>query len=342
MHIFIDETGSFSGIGEFPSVSLVGALVVPDERLASLEKQYNRLSRNFPRDDRGEVKGRALTEKQVASLIPMLFEHSTLFDATGVDVGAHTEDGLKQFQAEQAERMTNNLTDKHSATLTKQVWAYRDKFEKFKLPLMIQTMATFELIPKLIELSTNYYATRRPTELAEFHWTIDAKGNLDTPNQWEEWWSTVIMPFLQSRSFKQPFKMLPVGDYSKMKRFDVEPDDFIKEMSAWTEGDPPPLDIKAIISDNLQFRSDTCPGLELVDILTNATRRAMNGNLQKEGWRRIPELMIHRNPQYINLIALEDLPKRVYPYSRIVNAYSRGGRALLPAKLHRQALKRAK
>jgi hypothetical protein len=28
MHIFIDETGSFTGIGKSPSISLVGALIV--------------------------------------------------------------------------------------------------------------------------------------------------------------------------------------------------------------------------------------------------------------------------------------------------------------------------
>jgi hypothetical protein len=337
----MDETGSFGGIGSFSSVSLVGALIVPDERLQNLEKQYKKLSRNFPRDQKGEVKGRLLDEKQVASVIPMLFENSALFEAAGVDVGAHSEDGLKAFQLQQAEKMTNGLTDQHNENLKKQVWEYRKRFEQFSLPLMTQTIVTFELIYRIIEFSTMYYSTRRPNELGNFHWIIDAKGNLATPNQWEEWWSVVVMPFLQSRSFKEPFKFVDFGDYSKLERFEVEADDFLRKEANWKEGDPPPLDVKAIVSESFDFTPIASPGLEIVDILTNATRRALNGNLRKEGWRRIPELMIHRNPQYISMHALQDLPKKIYPYAKVLHAYSRGGRVMLPAKLHKKMMKRS-
>jgi hypothetical protein len=70
MHIFIDESGPFGGIGQFPSVSLIGALIVPDARLASLERQYKRLRPNLPKDEKGEVKGRLLNEQQVEARCP--------------------------------------------------------------------------------------------------------------------------------------------------------------------------------------------------------------------------------------------------------------------------------
>jgi hypothetical protein len=57
MHIFIDETGSFGGVGSFPSPSLVGALIVPGTRLPSLEKKYGKLRKHLPLDAKGEVKG---------------------------------------------------------------------------------------------------------------------------------------------------------------------------------------------------------------------------------------------------------------------------------------------
>ena len=61
------------------------------------------------------------------------------------------------------------------------------------------------------------------------------------------------------------------------------------------------LDAKKIMTENFRFSSDPepGPGLEMVDILTNATRRALVGNLGKEGWANIPRLMIHRNNHYI-------------------------------------------
>jgi hypothetical protein len=79
MHIFMDETGPFTGIGKEGSVSLIGAIVVPGSRLPKLGKLRN----SFPLDDKGEVKGRLLNETQVASVISALHEHSALYAAMG-------------------------------------------------------------------------------------------------------------------------------------------------------------------------------------------------------------------------------------------------------------------
>jgi hypothetical protein len=333
MHIFIDETGSFTGIGKSQSISLVGALIAPDSRLASLEKKYGRLRKSFPKDDKGEVKGRLLNEQQIARVVPLLFEHSTLFEAASIDLGLHTEEGLKAFQVQQAENMTNGLTDQHKESLKAQVWEYRKRFEAFQLPLMVQTAVTFELFPRLIEFGMMYYSTRRPEELGAFHWIIDAKGTMQTPNEWEEWWSQIIMPFLQTRSFREPYKHLPIGDYTHLKRFEIEADEFIRNMGSWKEGDPLPLDLKLILSESFTFSLSSL-GLELVDILTNGTRRALMGNLQKSGWVRIPELMIHRKgTSYLSVHALQEVPPQALPYARVLNAYGRGGRPMLPASL---------
>lgn len=83
MHIFMDETGPFTGIGKEGSVSLIGAIVVPGSRLPKLEKAYRKLRNSFPLDDKGEVKGRLLNETQVASVISALHEHSALYAALG-------------------------------------------------------------------------------------------------------------------------------------------------------------------------------------------------------------------------------------------------------------------
>src|SRR5262249_1957634 len=132
MHIFIDESGPFGGIGRFPSVSVIGALIVPDRRLASLEKQYKKLRANLPKE-KNEVKGRLLNEQQVENAVSLLFADSVLFEAVAIDMGIHTEEGLKAFQAEHAEKITANLTDEHQNTLKAQLRAARKTFEAFKL-----------------------------------------------------------------------------------------------------------------------------------------------------------------------------------------------------------------
>jgi hypothetical protein len=83
-------------------------------------------------------------------------------------------------------------------------------------------MGEEQLLTQLLERSTMYYSTRRPEELGEFNWVVDAKGNTQTPNEWEQWWSKFIPLALQTRSFQQPFKQIPLGDYSHMERFETE------------------------------------------------------------------------------------------------------------------------
>jgi hypothetical protein len=210
---------------------------------------------------------------------------------------------------------------------------------------MVQAILTFEFIFEVLEHATMYYATRRPEELGKFNWTIDAKGNMETPNEWEEWWSKFIFPVLQTRSFTRPFRQLPVGDYSHLKRFETKADPFARKMSAWKEGDPEPLDLGLVMKESFTFSNHTAPGLELVDIITNATRRAIRGNLQQNGWGRIPQLMIHRpKREYISFYSLQDDPEpgRVCPYLDVLNAFRRDGRLLLPAHERKKLLSRSK
>jgi hypothetical protein len=338
MHIFIDESGPFAGIGEFPSVSVIGALIMPDARLQSLDKHYKNLRANLPKDKKGEVKGRLLNEQQVENSVSILFAESALFEGAVIDMGIHTEDGLRAFQAQQAEKMTANLTDAHQKTLKEQVWAARKTFEGFDLPLMVQAMMTFEFIFELLEFSTMYYAARRPEELGKFNWVIDAKGNMEKPNEWEQWWSKFIFPVLQTRSIARPFRQLPdgLGDYSHLARFETEADPFIRARSNWKEGDPDPLDLGLVMKENFTFAVDATPGLELVDIITNATRRAFRGHLQKQGWQRIPQLMVHRPKRpYLSMLSLQDdtEPNRAYPYADVLEAFKHDGRLLLPKPL---------
>jgi len=314
---------------------------VPDARLQSLEMDYNKLRANLPKDQKGEVNGRLLNEQQVANVIAILFAQSVLFEGAFIDMGIHTEEGLREFQAQQAEKMTANLADAHQKTLKDQVQAARKIFEGFNLPLMVQAIMTFEFIFELLEFSTMYYAARRPEELGKFNWVIDAKGNMENPNEWEQWWSKFILPVLQTRSVARPFRQLPdgLGDYSHLARFETEADPFIRARANWKEGDPAPLDLGVVMKESFTFAVDAASGLELVDIITNATRRAFRGHLQKQGWQRIPQLMVHRPKRhYLSMLSLQDDPEpnRVYPYADVLEAFRHDGRLLLPKGLRKK------
>jgi hypothetical protein len=62
--------------------------------------------------------------------------------------------------------------------------------------------------------------------------------------------------------------------------------------------------------------------MELVDVLTNATRRMLKDELQRDGWINMHRLMIHRaNESYIKFILFGPGPDvvRAADYSAVVN-----------------------
>jgi hypothetical protein len=284
LRIFIDETGSFTGIGQPNSISMIGALIVPDARLSSLEREYRKVRRYFPLEN-GEVKGKRLHEADIAKLMPALRHHDVLFEAVAIDLGLHTEAGIRQNQLGRAEAMTAELTDQHHKSLVDAIWKARKELEGYSLQLNIQSALIFELMRTILEHSTLYYSQRRPKELANFHWVVDGKGDTDTPTPWEKWWSMFIKPALQTKFAINPIASIKCGDYSHMTRFHMtELSEFHRRVLNAKADGPPGLDLGKILSESLRFSFDPEPGLELVDILTNATRRALRGSLSlKDG-----------------------------------------------------------
>lgn len=339
MHIFIDETGSFSGFEVPVSLSLVGALIVPSSRLLSLEREYGRLRRSLPTNNNGEVKGRLLSEHHVTKLIPILHHHGALFEVVGIDMSVHSESGLLRWQARQAQLITNSLTAYHDAKVCDQISGFRKQFENFKLPLMVQSTLTFDLIQNILELAPMFFSQRRPEELGGFHWMIDAKGEGNTPTDWEQWWVQFILPVIQSRTLSEPIQSLPIGDYSFMKRYEIPLTPFLRKHRRSKDTGTPAMNLAMILGEHLTFSRDAEPGLEMVDIVTNATRRALVGHLNKSGYRDIPTLMIHRNPTpYIRLKSLLDtpLPPSKYSYGAILQEFSERGRNMSTRKTTRR------
>ena len=102
VHIFIDESGTFAPPTSDPSISAVGALIVPDSILPGVGRKYSRLRQELPKY-KGEVKGRLLNEHEVENVVTMLGRHQILFEATAIDMAVHTGGIVAAHQAAQAE-----------------------------------------------------------------------------------------------------------------------------------------------------------------------------------------------------------------------------------------------
>lgn len=329
MHIFVDESGTFSS-PEKAAVSAVGALVVPDRRLPYLLKRYATLRSSLPQD-KGEVKGRLLSEEQVGQVVSLLKKMGAFFEVVTTDMSLNSEGVVDVHKRGQVEGITKTLTGEHHPTLVAESWKLREQLEAMAPQLYVQSVLTFELVATVLRHATLYYAQRMPRELEFFRWVIDAKDACQiTP--WEEWWSLVVMPMLQSKFLSEPMWHLTEGaDYSHFDRkFSTELGDFHRSLMPDRQTDEG-TDIKKIMTDSFRFSSQAEPGLELVDILTNAVRRGMVGNLERGGWKNIPSLMLHRKGHYIRLLTLgteEDATGRDFPYAAMLQHFKTGGLSL--------------
>ena len=331
MHIFIDESGTFTGLGaDAPAVSTLGALIMPSHRLPKLFKKYARLRANLP-TRKGEVKGTLLDERQVASVIEILRVNGALFCASMIDLAVHSAEDIAHHRARRSAGLAANLTDGHTQELRDNVAALQARMAGFSDQLYVQGAVTIDLLYNVMQDMIVYHCQRSPTELGEFHWVIDAK-NPGAVTNWEDWWSKTLVIWLQAMSLVKPGAMLPGGDYRHLRRF------IFDELPEYLRDVAPPADrsrgaainLQKMYGESFRFSSEPEPGLELVDIVTNALRRGLIGNLGESGWLPLRDLMIHRSDVYVSPVGLlppdRKLARALLP---AMNKFRTGGRIML-------------
>lgn len=321
MLFFYDESGTFTHSTKINALSFVGILVIPEDSLEKIEKKYKKIRASLPQEN-GEVKGRLLNEAQVNSVVNMLTKNDVLFLAEFIDMGMHTEEGIEEHRKEDANNLTKNLTE---AQLVR-VMNLKDKLLNLPQQLYIQSIISFSIIYNAIQTSTLYYCQGRPKVLTKFEWIFDAKNKHEI-TKWESWLSEIIMPKLQSFTITLPFVLLSSGDYSYMGNYKYTKE-LPEHLKIHLNGPEKKsvLDVEKIM-ENSRFSSESEIGLELVDILTNATRRAFSGNLGRVGWQNIPKLMIHKNPNYISRAVLQEFKKgRLNTYTEVMHHFRHGGK----------------
>lgn len=330
MHVFIDESGTFSATSKPSSVSAVGALVIPDAKLPYFEKLFAKLRVTLPTQN-GEVKGRLLTEAHVRSVVDLLLRVGSFFEVVIVDLGLHTQEQLDRHKQGQAEAVTAHLTDAHHPELVAEVWKLRQYLEAMPSQLYVQSVAQSELIYDVLNHAQIFFAVRRWRELGIFHWVIDAKGK-GRIVPWEHWWRQALLPMLESKTFRRPFSLVREGNYRAMERFKTTPTDYKRQFTNGEEGDGEWTDLRLVMTESMHFCDRSVAGLEAVDILVNSIRRSLAGNFSRVGWLPIREIMINRRASALKLIALAgtDLDASSLPYASIVSDFTRCGISMFP------------
>lgn len=320
MHIFIDESGSFAGFHE-GSISVVGALAIPDALLSRIVKKYDKFRKDLPKEN-GEVKGRLLKENQVDRIVTLLARNEAVFEVTALDLGLHKEAAARDYQRKLGEGMLAKVPI-FREDVRPEVQAASEYINRAPLNLFLQALTTFDVLHRVIGRVASFYAQRMPYELGSFSWIVDGKDPAKV-TKWEEWWARYAQGALATMSKSRGAWMLPAefhADYSFYKKFSVTDADGEGGMS-----------LKLLLKD-IEFCSEIQAGLEFVDVLSNAVRRALTNKLQKEGWQNIHRLMIHENDEKcIHFVLFQESGDVVHTpsYVSVVhNGFSHGGRPML-------------
>lgn len=248
-------------------------------------------------------------------------------------MGRESATDIAEHQLKTAEALTANLTDKHHPDLIAGVKRLKSRLEAMALPLYVQAALMNVLLARIIRELPAYWIQRQPKEILNFHWVVDGKG-VDSETKSENWWSTTKAGFLQSALAREPVIMLDWLDYNEFnKKYLIPMPEYLKETILPHEHG---YNLKLLLEEDFRFNSGVDYGLELADIVTNATRRALKGNLSSEGWRQIPALMIARE-QTLHFCSLSTAVNSSHlPYRDVVmKAFRRGGRDMLTAASRR-------
>lgn len=145
---------------------------------------------------------------------------------------------------------------------------------ELSLQLYIQFMLQTDLIHRTLRHALLYYVQRDPEELGKFQWIVDAKQKGQATSV-EHWWEEILKPFLATLSIQEPHVVLEGADYKYLDKFRVPLSEWDPRLPGQSnEG----TDLKQIFAD-FKYNDGINFGLELVDILTNAVRRALMNNL---------------------------------------------------------------
>lgn len=291
------------------------------------------------KNDKGEVKGSKNGPEQIARVIKLLLQHQVLFEATVIDVGASTANAVTDKRNAYASHLDREIVAAGDPQQKAFFTQLRDGVLTFKDQSFLQAIATMDLLDRVLELHTAYYSQRKPTELGHFSWRHDPKEPVGTI-PWEEWWMKFLLPWIHVESTSAPRTEIACGDYSAFSKYQVDcrtwDPQMVKHLS--TRLGIPEREVKlratGVILDRVfedfEFDGTTQPGLELIDILSNALRRMMRGDhpLLPLG---LPKLMIARPRSSFEVLLLSyDRPKAC-SFEAAARHFSSGGRPLLTA-----------
>lgn len=339
MLIYIDESGVFKAEEKEESISCVTALIVPNTLESALFHEFDEWkslpSLQKKMNGNGEIKGSRLDEEEISSLLFLLSKFDVIVETMCVDMGLTTDADVTEYKKVTANSFSNSQAGQN----------INAKFDKNALmslsnPLFYQSLLLFRLINNSLKTSIPYYVQRFPNELGSFSWSLDAKDNDIT--EYEKILALVVMPFLQSINYNTPSHILEGEDYSALKKFYIDHENLLEPLKSKANSTSSLfLDVNSIMEKISFKQSHKNSGLEIVDIVANCIKRAMNGHLQFNGWRYLSSLVVSRKEGAIAVTRVNPEISRQQPsYANFVNYFRECGKQMIVPDGIKQKLKK--
>ena len=227
------------------------SLALPHREVGPTRREIDRLTKEWPRRD-GELKGGLLQATHLSALVEVLFRHDALVHACAIDVSREDKESLEHHKFKQCDGLTKHLTAEHHPELVDQVWQLRRLLERMPQQLYLQSVILSDLISWASDEILSYFAQRRPRELAEFEWTIDAKDPKKITT-YEKWWHDTLGPLLESHSRREPLRLVRDHDFD-YRFFDRS---FLTQKELWHPDRPRETvecyDINKMITKRIEF-----------------------------------------------------------------------------------------
>jgi hypothetical protein len=262
----------------------------------------------------------------MAQVIRTIGRFDVLFVAVAIDMGLHTDVGIRNHREGQVQKILDAISDRMVPSVRARTEALAMRMRALSNQLYVQSVLMTLLINAVIMYGTLYYVQRLPRTLGKFCWRLDAKDVAIT--HYEKLWRDIVGPALQTQSLSAPLPLLKGADYSSFQPFLGAlplPPEHLRPHVASPDQAFGYMDFEAVLADLKFCSSKRLTGIQAVDMLASAVRRACNGDLRPQGWRGLGRLMprAQRGTNAVQFLALEDFDGQDLPYTSIVKEWDR-------------------
>lgn len=281
MHIYIDESGSFVNATEPGAWNCVAAYVSPERDRRNLQKYLESLKKTVKHPKRPcEVKLGDLDEAVYFSFLYQLSSLSGIVFCACSDSASQSVQEIITHQEMQSDKVVEHKDKMIYPEGRKALEVFSDELRSIAPQLYVQLYHHIYVIFQVISFGTLFYAQRIPKTLGKFRWRIDQKN--EYKNVFQDAYLKLVLPILQTMSFRWPFPRLEGADYSAFERFNFtkghEPK-YLKDTYGLEFGDG--FNLGKLIRENIRFEdSKKNLGIQVADLIGSGVRRCLRGGFR--------------------------------------------------------------